>query len=556
MMYRFMILFLATTLLCAEANSQATTTHHFTQASLFHADSLAKEISTLSSDDFQGRKPFTVGEKRTINYLRSRFRSLGLAPGNGKSYFQEVPMVDIATVAAPALQVHSAKEDFSLKGLEDYVIWTDRADKPLITLNNDELVFAGYGVVAPEYNWNDYAGLNVTGKIVLVLVNDPGFGVDSTLFKGDTMTYYGRWTYKFEEAARQGAKGCLIIHSLKAASYPFAVLQNGWNNSKLTLDTRGKKQNQCDVIGWVTEASANKLLAAAGMDSSLLLKANQRGFTPVPLHLQLSTTMKVKATYNKSHNVSATIPGSKYPNEYILYTAHWDHLGIGKPDANGDSIYNGALDNASGTAGLLELARAFKALRPRPQRTLVFLALTAEEQGLWGSAYYAQNPVFPLAKTVADINMDGLNYMGKTCDVTIVGAGQSDLEDWLQAAAKKQGRYLGSYGVNPAAGHYYRSDHFNFAKVGVPAIYVGAGIDVAGKGKAYGQKIKDDYGRLHYHRPSDEYNPATMNLEGAEEDLRLLFELGKKLAFSRHWPQWKAGSEFKAVRALTKAQRN
>jgi len=550
MKYYFIIALLSLTLFSLTANSQ---TNDFTDTAVITKDSLGKEISVLASDAFQGRKPFTAGETKTINYLKNEFQSIGVEPGNGKSYFQDVPMVNIVTNAAPTMQVQTPKGNIELKGFDDYVISTERDDKSLITLNKDELVFAGYGVVAPEYNWNDYAGLDVKGKIVMVMVNDPGFRVDSTLFKGDTMTYYGRWTYKFEEAARQGAKGCLIVHNTKAASYPFSVLQNNWNTASLHLDTRGKNVKYCDVTGWITGDAAKRLLAAAGMDSSLFVKANQKGFKAVPLHEQLSTSMKVAVTYNQSHNVIAKITGSKYPDEYIIYTAHWDHLGIGTPDERGDSIYNGALDNASGTAGLLEIARAFKSLQPKPERTVIFLAVTAEEQGLWGSAYYAQNPIYPLASTVADLNMDVLNSKGKTNDIIIPGAGQNELEDVLKITARKEGRYI-SFDTHPEAGHYYRSDHFSFAKVGVPALDVGAGIDVIGKGKAYGQQQQEEYTTLHYHRPSDEYTPS-MNLEGAVADLQLLFNVGKQLAFSHIWPQWKQGSEFKSLRDKTAAVR-
>lgn len=520
---------------------------------LINKDSLSKGISVLASDAFQGRKPFTAGETKTIEYLKNQFQSLGLEPGNGKSYFQDVPMVNIVSKAAATMQVQTPKGNIELKGFDDYVISTERDDKAQITLDKDELVFAGYGVVAPEYNWNDYAGLDVKGKIVMVMVNDPGFGIDSALFKSDTMTYYGRWTYKFEEAARQGAKGCLIVHNTKAASYPFSVLQNNWNTAALHLDTRGKNVKYCDVTGWITGGAAMQLLNAAGFDSSLFVKANGKSFKGVPLHEQLSTSMEAIATYNQSHNVIAKITGSKHPDECIIYTAHWDHLGIGTPDERGDSIYNGALDNASGTAGLLEMARAFKSMQPKPERTVVFLAVTAEEQGLWGSAYYAQNPVYPLAKTVANINMDVLNSKGKTNDIIIPGAGQNELEDVLKAAAQKEGRYI-SFDTHPEAGHYYRSDHFNFAKVGVPALDAGAGIDVIGKGKAYGQQLSDEYTSRHYHRPSDEYSDS-LNLEGAVTDLQLLFEVGKQLAFSHTWPGWKTGSEFKAVRDKSAGER-
>ncbi len=513
----------------------------------FSADSLAKHIATLSSDSFMGRKPFSAGETITINYLKQQFINAGLEAGNGSSYFQEVPMVKLTTQAAPEMQVQSPKGNFTLKGFDDYVIWTDKAD-PAIALNNEELVFAGYGVVAPEYNWNDYAGLDVKGKVVLVLVNDPGFNAhDSTLFKGTTMTYYGRWTYKFEEAARQGAKGCLIVHNTDAASYPFTVVQNNWNGSRLHLDNKDKKESYCDVIGWVTGPTAKKLLTAAGKDTTLLAEADKKGFKGQSLGLKLSTTMSVKAEYNKSYNVIGKITGSKYPDETIIYTAHWDHLGIGKPDEKGDSIYNGALDNASATAGLLELARGFKSLKTAPERTIVILSVTAEEQGLWGSAYYAQNPVYPAAKTLANINMDGLNYYGKTKDITVVGQGQNELEDYLKEAAAKVDREI-SYEAHPEAGAYYRSDHFNFAKVGIPSLYTGSGKDIIGQEKGSGVKKEEEYTKEHYHRPSDQFDAKVWVLDGAIADLQLLFQVGKRLAFTNQWPIWKTGSEFKAIR--------
>ncbi|WP_345271428.1 M28 family metallopeptidase [Nibrella viscosa] len=528
-------------------NTETAGDNQSVSAILFSADSLAKNIAILASDEFQGRMPFTEGETKTINYLKAQFAAVGAEPGNGDSYFQDVPMVNISTKAAPTMQVQGPKGSFQLKGYDDYVIWTNKAD-PAITLDKAELVFAGYGVVAPEYNWNDYAGLDVKGKVVLVLVNDPGYSSgDSTLFKGKTMTYYGRWTYKFEEAARQGAKGCLIVHNTEAASYPFSVVQNNWNGSRLQLDNRGKNVPNCDVIGWVSEPTANKLLSAAGLSMALLDKAKQRGFKSVPLNVYLSTSMQVKATYDKSHNVIAKIPGSTRPDEYVIYSAHWDHLGVGKPDETGDSIYNGAIDNASATAGLIELARAFNNMQPKPERTIVFLAVTAEEQGLWGSAYYALNPVYPLAKTVANINMDGLNAFDKTKDIIVVGSGQSELEDILNEEARKNGRYI-TVETHPEAGYYYRSDHFNFAKVGVPALYTETGVDVEGKGKEYGEKLADEYREKHYHRPSDEYDPKTWTLAGAIEDLKLMFQVGKRLAAGDQLPQWKQGSEFKAIR--------
>lgn len=509
-----------------------------------NVDSLAHHVAVLASDDFQGRKPFTEGETKTIQYLESQFKAAGLEPGNGDSYLQEVPMVSIATEAAPAMLVNSKAGQFSLKGFDEYVVWTDKTDSEVM-LDQSEVVFAGYGVVAPEYGWNDYEGLDVKGKVVMVLVNDPGFaGGDSTLFKGKTMTYYGRWTYKFEEAARQGARGCLIVHETAGASYPFTVVQNNWNGTRLRLDNRGKQESLCDVIGWVSTPAAEKLLQAAGKDKSLLAAADNKGFKGESLGIRLSTSIKVKTNYSKSYNVLAKITGSKKPDEYVIYTAHWDHLGIAKPDEKGDSIYNGALDNASATAGLFEIARAFKKLKTAPERSILLLAVTAEEQGLWGSAWYAQNPVYPIKNTVANINMDVLNWYGPTRDIIVVGQGQSDLEDILAEAAKEDNRVI-AFEPHPEAGFYYRSDHFNFAKVGVPALYTESGIEVIGKDADYGKKKNEEYTSSLYHRPADEYNPESWDLKGAIEDLKLFFKVGLRVANAEKKPEWKNGSEFK-----------
>ncbi len=514
----------------------------------FSADSMRLHVSELADDSLMGRKPFTEGETKTISYLQKQFKLAGLEPGNGDSYIQEVPMVNIQATADPLMKVSSPKGDFTLKGFDDYVIWTDKITDQ-VSLNNSEVVFAGYGVVAPEHNWNDYAGLDVKDKIVLVMVNDPGFAAgDSTLFKGKTMTYYGRWTYKFEEAARQGAKGCLIVHTTEGASYPFSVVQNNWNASKLRLDDRKKANPYTDINGWLSLPAAKRLIAAAGMDStSFFAQADKRGFKAFPLDLQLSTTMKVATTFNTSKNVIGKITGSKRPDEVIIYSSHWDHLGIGKPDETADSIYNGAFDNASGTAALLELARAFKSLKTQPERTIILLAVTAEEQGLWGSAYYAQNPVYPASKTVANINIDGLNPFERTKDIVIIGKGQSQLEDYLTEEAEKARRLL-TFETHPEAGYYYRSDHFNFAKAGIPALYTKAGVDVIGKEAGYGEKADAEYREKHYHRPSDEYDAASWTFAGGLEDLKLLFLVGKRLAFEETMPVWKEGSEFKAIR--------
>ena len=510
-------------------------------------DSIVQYIKVLASDEFQGRKPFTVGELRTITFLQNKFKEIGLEPANGGSYLQDVPLVEISPNAPPLLSVQSPKTKIPLVNITDYVVWTENTDS-VTQINNAEVIFAGFGVVAPEYNWNDYAGLDVRGKVVLVMVNDPGFTIgDTSLFKGQAMTYYGRWTYKFEEAARQGARGCLIIHNTLAASYPFSVVQSSNGGSKLHLDKRRFKEYRCPLMGWISEPAAMRLLNAAGQDSGLFIRANHRGAQSLKLNLKLSALLRTKAIFSISHNVVGLITGSQKPDECVIYTAHWDHLGIGRADARGDSIYNGALDNASGTAALMELARAFMDLHTRPARTVIFLSVTAEEQGLLGSAYYTEHPLFPLDKTVANINIDGINAFGRTKDISISGAGQSQLEDYLQEEVSKHGRYV-SPESHPEAGYFYRSHHFNFAKARVPAFTTNAGIDNVARGKAYGLQQENDYTAKRYHQPSDEYDSSRWDLSGGMEDLNLLFQIGKRLAQGTEWPQWKPGSEFKAVR--------
>jgi Zn-dependent M28 family amino/carboxypeptidase len=518
----------------------------------FSKDSLAAAIKTLASDDFQGRRPFTAGETKTIDYLVNAYTALGLEPGNGNSYTQDVPLVEISPSAPSSLSFRSPKVELSLQNLTDFVTWTERPDT-LNVLNGNEVVFAGFGIVAPEYNWNDYAGLDVKGKTVIVMVNDPGF-YDSSLFKGHTMTYYGRWTYKYEEAARQGASACLIVHNTAAASYPFSVVQSSNGGVKLHLDTRNNPSYQLTLQGWITETTAKKLLAAAGKDSSLLKQAQRPGFKPVSMPVTLTGAVHASAVYNKSHNVIAKITGSKYPNEYVVFSAHWDHLGIGKPDAKGDSIYNGAADNASGTTALLQIARAIKGSSEKPDRTILFLSVTAEEQGLLGSAWYAQHPIYPLATTVADLNIDVINTYGPTKDITYSGKGQSGLEDSLGAEVMLHGRYV-SPEDHPEAGHYFRSDHFNFARVGVPSLTADGGVDDVAKGAEYGKQKHDEYTAQRYHQPADEYDPKTWNLEGGLEDIEIICAVGLRLADSHGWPQWKTGSEFKAIRDKTTAER-
>ncbi|WP_246581284.1 M28 family metallopeptidase [Echinicola shivajiensis] len=510
------------------------------------AIALQKHISTLSSDEFRGRMPFTSGEVKTLDYLESEFKAMGLSPGNGESYFQDVPLVEITSMADSTMKLEGEGKSITFQGLRDYVISTQK-QVDFIEVDQAEFVFAGFGIVAPEYNWNDYEGFDMQGKIAVVLVNDPGFGTDDeSFFKGNTMTYYGRWTYKFEEAKRQGALGCLVVHNTIPAGYGFNVLQNSWNSPQLYLNPK-EDSHQLDFEGWVSMPAASKLFEMAGYKSGeLLAKARKPGFESFPLGIKASTGLKISVRHNDSKNVIAKLAGTAKPEEYVIYTAHWDHIGVGKPDAEGDSIFNGALDNASGTAALLEIAKAF-AKGEKTNRSILFLAVTAEEQGLLGSAYYTEHPVYPISKTLANINIDGINPYGKMKDIVVVGEGQSDLEDLLQVAADNQGRYISSE-PNPAAGYYFRSDHFNFAKVGVPALYTDTGIDLVGQGKEAGKALSDEYTVKYYHKQSDEYDSDRWNLEGAVEDAELLYQVGRMIDTQEVWPAWKEGSEFKSLR--------
>jgi Zn-dependent M28 family amino/carboxypeptidase len=513
----------------------------------FQVADLEPNLITLSSDEFMGRMPFTEGENLTTSFLESKFKEMGLEPGNGDSYFQEVPMVSIITYPEQSMEFKTAQGSVVGEGLKDFVIWTQRTDS-VVKVEDAEVVFAGFGIVAPEYGWDDYKNLDVKGKIVVVMINDPGFGSeDSTFFKGNTMTYYGRWTYKYEEAVRQGALGCLIVHNTIPAGYGFNNIQNSWKASKLYLDDRGQDKYKLGFEGWITLPFATQLFEKMGKNQSELLKnARKPDFQGFSTGMTLSTSLAVEPTYNVSKNVIAKVTGKTAPEEVIIYTAHWDHIGIGKPDETGDTIYNGALDNASGTAALLALAKAFKT-DEQPDRTMVFLAVTAEEQGLWGSAYYAKQPIYPKEKTVANINMDGVNPYGKMKDVSVIGVGQSEMEDLLDEELKKLGRYAAPE-PNPVVGYYFRSDHFNFAKIGIPALYIGTGIDHLEKGKEYGKQLQDDYVAQYYHKPADAYDPKRWNLDGAVDDVQLLYQVGRNLANSTKWPGWKEGSEFKAIR--------
>jgi Zn-dependent M28 family amino/carboxypeptidase len=510
---------------------------------MINDSSFKNHMAALASDEFLGRKPFTAGETKSINYLKEQFSSMGLKPGNGNSYFQKVPMVEIKSTPDSKMVFKGQSAEVTANYLTDIVAATRRV-QARVDLKNSRLVFAGYGIVAPEYKWNDYAGLDVKGKTVVVMINDPGFS-DSKLFKGKNMTYYGRWTYKFEEAARQGAAGVLIVHNTAPAAYPWSVVRSGWSKSKLQLEEKGNNMSRCIVEGWISMDIAKALLKLGGQTEALFTAAGKPGFKAVDLKISTSLTINNKIKKSTSNNVVAVIPGSKRPEENIIFSAHWDHLGVGEP-IKGDSIYNGAVDDATGVSALLELAAAFQRTRLRPERSVVFISFTGEEQGLLGSEYYAKNPVFPVRKTVADINMDMMGMAGKTKDIVVYGYGQSDLEDYATASAKKQGRKIVK-DPDPSTGLYYRSDHFNFAKVGIPALFTGSGADNVEHGREWGLKKIADFYKTQYHSPQDNFDPKA-DVSGMVEDVRLLFDLGYKLSNESNFPKWKSGSEFRAIR--------
>jgi Zn-dependent M28 family amino/carboxypeptidase len=504
-----------------------------------------RHIATLASDEFEGRKPGTAGERKTVDYLVAEFKKLGLQPGNRGAWTQEVPIVEITAGSDAQLRLGEA----SLAYGKDMVIWTKRV-APEIALADSPLVFVGHGVVAPEAGWNDYAGVDMRGKTAVILINDPGFATgDEKLFRGRAMTYYGRWTYKFEEAARQGAAAAIIIHDDEPAAYPWDTVQNSWMGPQLDTASPDGNAGRIAVEGWITRAAGESLLQANGLRYADLLQAASRpGFKPIELRERASGRLRNAIRRASSSNVLAMIPGSKRPDEVVFYMAHWDHLGrsLGR---SGDNIFNGALDNASGTAGLLAIAKAFAESPRRPERSVVFLGLTLEESGLLGSAYYAANPVFPLRKTVAALNMDAMSWGGPTRDVSVIGYGASELEEYLAVAAKSQDRSLREE-PTPEKGFFYRSDHFNFAKVGVPALYFKMGVEDRENGVEWARAKQAEFTRRDYHKPSDEWRPGT-DLRGSLQDLELLYAVGARLAREKRFPTWYQSSEFRAARDRT-----
>ena len=512
---------------------------------VINADSLMATVRVLASDEFEGRGPGTLGEEKTVAYLTDRFKLLGLAPGNPDgSWVQNVGMVGITPTSETSVTVGG--KTMELKFPDDIVVATLRHLEQ-VEIPSSDIVFVGYGVEAPEYGWDDFKGTDVKGKTLIMLVNDPPLP-DSSMFRGVAMTYYGRWTYKYEQASAKGAAAVLIVHETGPAGYPWEVVVGSRGRENIDIARENKNAGRVPIEGWIQLEKARELFKAAGEDFDALHKlAATKEFKPVALKASAHIRVKASIRQFSSRNVVAKLEGSDpaLKDEYVIYTAHWDHLGR-DTTREGDQIFNGALDNASGTAGLLEIARAFTQLQPRPSRSILFLAVTAEEKGLLGAKYYAENPLYPLNKTLADINMDGVNQWGKTSDITVIGLGNSTLDDVLREIATPLGRTLRP-DPEPEKGYFYRSDHFEFAKKGVPALYTGDGIEYIGKPAGYGEEKRAEYLANDYHKVSDEIKPG-WDFSGGVDDLRLLFQVGRKVADGATWPEWKAGTEFKAIR--------
>jgi len=512
------------------------------------SEATMKEVTkTLSSDAFEGREPGTPGEEKTLDYLVKKFAEAGLQPGNKGSWFQDVPLVEITAKDFEPLRIGGPAADMRFESGKDWVGVTYREDERT-DLDDSEIVFVGFGINAPEKGWNDYEGVDMHGKTALILVNDPDYDSDELegTFNGKAMTYYGRWTYKFEEAARQGAAAALIVHEDYPAAYGWNVVESSWSGPQAYAERSNGGADQTMVNGWVQKGVAEAIVKAAGKDFSTLSAAAKRpGFKPVALGLTASTGFDNSIRKFASKNVIGILPGSERPDEYVLNSAHWDHLGHCTPNAEGDDICNGAIDNATGTAALVALAEANVKAGPAT-RTLVYLAVTAEESGLLGSEYYGANPVFPLAKTVGGINMDALFLAGPAKDVTVVGGGKSSLDAYLDHALADLGR-VATPDSAPQAGYYYRSDHFSFAKRGVPMFYIDGGEDLVDGGREAGEAYSAAYRDNAYHGPDDEYDP-NWDWSGVMQDLQLYYRLSRMLAETDDWPNWNEGDEFRAIR--------
>jgi Zn-dependent M28 family amino/carboxypeptidase len=517
------------------------------------ANDIMQHTRTLSADEYEGRGPGTKGEELTVKYLTEQFQRLGLKPGNPDgTYVQKVPLVGFTAQSSASFT--AGGKTISLNFPNDYVA-VSRRFVPESKVENSDLVFVGYGVVAPEYGWDDYKGVDVHGKTIVMLINDPAVPdasdpskLDDKMFKGKAMTYYGRWTYKYEIAAEKGAAAAIIIHETGPAGYPYEVVSGSWSRENFDIQAPDKNMKRAAVESWITTDRAKELFAASGQDFDALKKAAiSKEFKPVTLNAKANFDVKNTLREINSNNVLAKLEGSDpvLKNEYVIYTAHWDHLGR-DPKLQGDQIFNGALDNASGTATLLEIADGFTKLATPPKRSILFISVTAEEKGLLGAKYYATNPLYPLNKTLANINMDGVNQWGRTKDITMVGDDNSTLIDLLRETASVQGRVVNT-DPEPEKGFYYRSDHFEFAKQGVPALYTDSGIDYVGKDASYSKQKRDEYTNKDYHKVSDEIKPD-WDLTGAVDDAQLLMMIGYRVAQGEKFPEWKPDTEFKAKR--------
>ena len=516
-------------------------------------DGLLAHIKILASDEFEGRAPGTKGEELSVKYITDQFKQIGLKPGNPDgSYMQEVPLVGIKS--EPRMSFAIGDKTTELKYPHDFVASSARLQSE-IKIDSSDVVFVGYGIVAPEYGWDDYKNADVSGKTILMLIGDPPIPdpkdaskLDDKMFKGKAMTYYGRWTYKYETAAQKGAAAAVIIHETEPAGYPYSVVKTSWAKENYEIDNQNKNMDVVPVRSWITLDVVKKLFADAGQDFDALKKnAITKEFRPVALNAKANIEIKQTLRPFKSRNVIGKLDGSdpKLPNEYVIYTAHWDHLGR-HPELQGDQIFNGAIDNASGVASLIQLEAAFTKLNPAPKRSVLFMATTAEEAGLLGAKFYAEHPPYPLEKTLADINIDTVNPWGKTRDIEDLSDNNSTLDDLLAAAAQRNGRAM-TPNSQPEKGSFYRADHFEFSKLGVPSLYTGGGKDFVGKPANFGQEKKDDYTARHYHQVSDEVDP-NWDLSGAVQDIDLLFEVGYQVANGDKFPEWKPGTEFKPKR--------
>jgi Zn-dependent M28 family amino/carboxypeptidase len=515
------------------------------------AEDLVSRTTILAADSMEGRAPGTVGEERAVRYLSEQFQQLGLQPGNPNgSWTQDVPLVGLTATSAASFRAGGRTIPVAFPN--DYVAVSRRVT-PEVKVENSDIVFVGYGVVAPEYGWDDFKDVDVRGKTIVMLINDPAVPqandpavLDTAVFRGKAMTYYGRWTYKYEIATEKGAAAAIIVHETGPAGYPYEVVSGSWGRENFDVKPADNNMNRVAIESWITLDKAKQLFAAAGQDFDALKKsALSRDFRPVALNAQANFSLQNQIREVQSRNVVARLPGTESPDEYVIYTAHWDHLGRDSTLA-GDQIFNGALDNATGTAALLELAEAYSQATRKPRRSILFLAVTAEEKGLLGAKYYAENPLYPLERTLANINMDGVNQWGRTSDVVAIGLGNSTLDDVLEDAAREQQRTI-QPDPETDKGYFYRSDHFEFAKQGVPALYTDAGTSFVGKSPEFAAQKRDEYTTNDYHKVSDEVKPD-WDLSGAAEDTRLLFLVGWRVANGDVWPAWKPGTEFKAKR--------